>query len=168
MNRSAGFKSKTITRQRIAAYLGGVEFARAYKKQKALPKVQRQQKLPQQQDKLRVPVGVIPDDLQAAMGTRRSVLSLSGYTIGKQKGAHPEIKPADYALVQRIVDGDLVYRQSDTHRIGFARDDEGKLWQAAWKRTQDDEEALLLNLHRTTERRLDEAENRYGKPLKRR
>ncbi len=168
MIRLADFRTGAITRQRIAEYLGGVEFARAYKKQKALPKVQRQQKLPQQQDKLRVPVGVIPDDLQAAMGTRRPVLSLSGYTIGKQKGSHPEIKPADYALVQRIVDGDHVYRQSDTHRIGFAQDDEGKLWQATWKRTQDDGEVLLLNLHRSRARRLAAAEEKYGKPLKRR
>ena len=164
----AGFKSGTITRRRIAAYLGGVEFARAYKKQKALPRAQRKQKIPQQQDKLRVPVGVIPDDLQAAMGTRRSVLSLSGYTIGKQKGAHPEIEPADYAMVQRIMDGDLVYRQSDTHRVGFARDGEGRLWQTAWKRTQDDGEVLLVSLHRSQDQRLAAVAAKYGKPLKRR
>ena len=152
MIRSTGFKSGTITRRRIAEYLGGAGFARVYKKQKALPKAQRRQKLPQQQDKLRVPVGVIPDDLQAAMGTRQSVLSLSGYTIGKQKGAHPEVKPADYAMVQRIVDGDRVYPQSDTHRLGFAQDDEGKWWVAAWKRTQDDAEVLLVHFRRAQEK----------------
>ncbi len=168
MIRSTGFKSGTITQRRIAECLGGVEFARAYKKQKALPKAQRKQKLPQQQDKLRVPVGVIPDDLQTAMGTRRSVLSLSGYTIGKQKGAHPEVKPADYAMVQRIVDGRYIYPQSDTRRLGFAQDDEGKWWAAAWKRTQADTETLLLNLHRTKARSVAEAEKKYGKPLKRR
>ncbi len=168
MVRLAGFRSGTITRWRIAAYLDGVEFARAYKKQKVLPRAQRKQKIPQQQDKLRVPVGVIPDDLQADMGTRRSVLSLSGYTIGKQKGSHSEVKPADYAMVQRIVDGDHVYRQSETHRLGFAQDDEGRLWEAAWKRTQDDGEMLLLNLYRSRDQRLAAAEDKYGKPLKRR
>ncbi len=168
MIRSTGFKSGTITQRRIAEYLGGAEFARAYKKQKVMKASERTKPLPKKQDKLRVPVSVLPDDLQAAMGTRRPVLSLSGYTIGKQKGSHPEVKPADYALVQRIVDGDLVYRQSDTHRIGFARDDEGKLWAAAWKRTQDDGELLLLNLHKERERRIEIVEKKYGPPLKRR
>ena len=168
MIRSTGFKPGTITRRQIAEYLGGVEFARAYNKQKALTASERTKPLPKKQDKLRVPVGVLPDDLQADMGTRRPVLSLSGYTIGKQKGAHPEVKPADYAIVQRIVDGDRVYPQSDTHRLGFAQDDKGRLWEAAWKRTRDDGEVLLVNLYRSRDQRLAAAEEKYGKPLKRR
>ncbi len=156
---SAG-RGEAITRARIAEDLGGAGFALIYKKQKAVGESERTKPLPKKQDQLRVPVGVIPDDLQADMGTRRPVLSLSGYTIGKQKASHPEVKPADYAMVQRILDGDRILPQSDTHRIGFAQDDEGKWWAAAWKRTQDDGEALLLNLHRTTARRVPDTANR--------
>ena len=44
----------------------------------------------------------------------------------------------------------------------------GRLWQAAWKRTRDDGELLLLNLHRERARRIEIVEKKYGKPLKRR
>ena len=167
MNRSAGFRSKTITRQRIAAYLGGVEFARVYKRQKALTAVERAQPLPKKQDRLRVPVGVMAADLRADMGTFQRVVALSGYTIGKQKGAHPEIEPADYAMVQRIVDGGHIYRQSDTHRIGFAQDDEGQWWAAAWKRARDDREVLLVHFRRAQEYQSRTAPKKYGDALQR-
>ncbi len=165
MIRSASFRSGTITRRRVAAYLGGVEFARVYKRQKALTAVERAQPLPKKQDRLRVPVGVMAADLRADMGTFQRVVTLSGYTIGKQKGAHPEIEPADYAMVQRIVDGGHIYRQSDTHRIGFAQDGEGQWWAAAWKKTRDDGEVLLVHFRRAREHQLHSAARRHRETL---
>ena len=116
---------------------------------------------------VRVPVGVLAADLRADMGTCRQMLTLSGYTIGKQKREHPEIKSADYAMVQRIVDGWHIYRQSDTHRIGFAQDDEGQWWAVAWKRTRDDREMLLVHFRRAREYQLHSAARRHRETLQR-
>ena len=165
MIRSTKFKSGTITRRRIAEYMGGAEFARVYQRQKALTAAERIKPMPK--DRLRVPVGILAADLRGDMGTFQRVVTLSGYTIGKQKGAHPEIEPADYAMVQRIVDGGHIYRQSDTHRIGFAQDDNGQWWAAAWKRTRDDREVLLVHFRRAQEYQSRTAPKKYGDALQR-
>ena len=89
-------------------------------------------------------------------------MALSGYTIGKQRWEHPEVAPADYVMVQRILDGGLIYRQEDPiRRIGFAVDDDGKFWTATWKKTRDGSGVYLLNLRRAGRGAPRRAERRY-------
>ena len=121
--------------------------------------------------------------IDRAIDGRDMLAALSGYTIRKQraergKGEGREnfrpVNPEDYVMVQRIMDGGAIYRNNYTRisgdqtiiRIGYARDDEGKLWTAVWKRTADGQ-VFLTSLHRVKERDLAGAERRLGPPIKR-
>ncbi|MGR3985007.1 MAG: hypothetical protein OD817_07130 [Gammaproteobacteria bacterium] len=158
--------SITATRAEIAAYLRTEQFARIYREAAPLSRVARRMPMSKRAERLCLPVGAPAKNLQRDMEMEGKALILSIYTIRKQKWEHPEIAPADYAIVQRILDGARIYRQSETHRVGFAADDDGNWWTAAWKKTQDGGEAYLLNLRRCGEQETTRAAQKYGKPLK--
>ncbi|MDA7972785.1 MAG: hypothetical protein MPK10_09525 [Gammaproteobacteria bacterium] len=155
---------KTRTRTDINEYLHGEEFARIYQAISPISRVAREAPLPKRADSLRVQVGELTEFLRGELGVEHGVMMLSGYTIGKQRWEHPEVAPADYVMVQRILDGGLIYRQKDeTRRIGFAFGADGKCWTAAWKRTRDGSGVYLLNLRLGGERALRNARrDEYG------
>ena len=111
-----------------------------------------------------VRVGVLTEVLRGEVGVERGGMRLSGDSIGKQRGEHPEVAPAEYVMGQRSWDGGLIYRQKDeTRRIGFAFGADGKCWTAAWKRTRDGSGVYLLNLRLGGERALRNARrDEYG------
>ncbi|MGR3914470.1 MAG: hypothetical protein OD918_08105 [Gammaproteobacteria bacterium] len=157
----------SITAAEIAAYLRTEQFARIYREAAPLSRIARRMPLAKRAEILRLPVGAPPKNLQRDMEIAGNALILSIYTIRKQKWEHPEVVPADYAMVQRILDGAHIYRQSETHRIGFAADDDGNWWTAAWKKTRGGgDEAYLLNLRRCGEKETARAARKYGNPLK--
>ena len=153
---------KTRTRTDINEYLHGEEFARIYQAISPISRVAREAPLPKREDSLRVAVGELTEFLRGELGVERGVMMLSGYTIGKQRWEHPEVAPADYVMVQRILDGGLIYQQEDPiRRIGFAVDDDGKCWTATWKKTRDGSGVYLLNLRRAGRGAPRRAERRY-------
>lgn len=50
------------------------------------------------------PLVVIPADDAREIGARGTVADLSASTARKQKGAHPELTPQEYALAQQVID----------------------------------------------------------------
>ena len=157
-------KTRARKRREIAEYLLGGEFARIYAATPPISSTTRKAPLPKREDSLRVQVGMLTGFLQRELGVEGGVVLLSGYTIGKQKAEHPEVAPGDYLMVQRILDGGLIYRQKDeARRIGFAFGEDGKCWTAAWKRTRDGSGVFLLNLRLGGERALRNARrDEYG------
>ena len=87
-------------------------------------------------------------------------MRLSGETAAKQRRVHPDLKPDDYALVQRILDEGELFRTDDRRMVGFVEAD-GRLWRASIKSTDDGSETYLATLHRARERDLRSAERRY-------
>ena len=159
-------KTRARKRREIADYLGGGEFARIYYAISPISRVAREAPLPKRANALRVSVGELAGYLRRDLETGCRFMALSGYTIGKQRWEHPEVAPADYAVVQRILDGGLIYRQNETHRIGFATGDDGKCWTAAWKKTRDGSGVYLLNLRLGGERTLRTVERNFVRVLR--
>ena len=63
----------------------------------------------QRKDRLFIPAAVLEDDLMEELGVGIWRIILSGATLRKQKTKHKNVKASDYLMLQRIVDGDLVY-----------------------------------------------------------
>ena len=95
------------------------------------------------------PVAVLDGAVLAAIrGTSRTV-RLSGYTAEKQ-ASHREgqnFTAADYARVQRMIDRGEVFQSADRRAMGFI-EEEGRLWRAVLKSSQDGSETYLTTLHR--------------------
>ena len=105
-------------------------------------------------------VAVASDVLLRAIGGRSRTVRLSGATAAKQRRAHPDLRPDDYALVQRIVDeGEIFKARRRRHAIGFATVD-GRLWRAVLKATADGSETYLVSLHKASKRNLRSAGQR--------
>ena len=105
-------------------------------------------------------VAIAPDVLLRTIGGRSQTVRLSRYTAAKQRRVHPDLKPDDYALVQRILDEGELFRTDDRRMVGFVEAD-GRLWRAAIKSTDDGSETYLATLHRARKRDLRSAERRY-------
>ena len=97
------------------------------------------------------PVGLLGEDLKAALGSEASVLRLSTFTHIKQQ-AHRRgqaFTPADYRRVQALLDEGTALQESDRLMLVFGVI-EGKLWKAVVKRTESGRELYLQSLHRAT------------------
>ena len=101
-------------------------------------------------------VAVAPDALLQAIGGRSRTVRLSGETAAKQRRAHPDLKPDDYALVQRILDEGELYRSSPHHALGFVEID-GRPWRAVFKATRNGAETDAVSLHRVDPSRMRRA-----------
>ena len=73
----------------------------------------------------------------------------------RQLYRHPGLRPADYARVQRILDGGQLLRESDRVAVAFLFEN-GAWWRAVLKATAD--EIYLLSYHRVEQRHLERAE----------
>ena len=110
------------------------------------------------------PVAVLDGPTLAAIsGTSRTV-RLSGYTTEHQRDrrAGQGFTAADYHRVQRIFDGEEIFRGRDRVAIGFMEED-GRLWRAVVKSTQDGSETYIETLHRARPRDLAAARRRLKK-----
>ena len=101
-------------------------------------------------------VAVAPDALLRAIGGRSRTVRLSCYTAAKQRRVHPDLKPDDYALVQRILDDGEMFRSGPHHAVGFVEID-GRLWRAVYKATRDGAETYAVSLHRVDPTRMRRA-----------
>lgn len=110
------------------------------------------------------PIAVLDGATLAAIsGTSRTV-RLSGYTTQHQRDrrAGQGFTAADYHRVQRIFDGEEIFMGRDRVAIGFMEED-GRLWRAVVKSTQDGSETYIETLHRARPRDLAAARGRLKK-----
>ena len=85
---------------------------------------------------------------RVAIAGRSGTARLSAATAAKQARRHSDLRPENYALVQRILDEGQVFRaHRANHAVGFLEVD-GKLWRVVVKATADGLETYVLSLHR--------------------
>ena len=159
-------------RRRIVEYFGGVGFADLYRRLESLPVDEKKRREIQRKDRLFVLGAVLEDDQMEELGVNIWRIILSGATLRKNKTRHKEVKASDYLMLQRIVDGDRIYRykegpRRETHRVGFAKDDNGKWWFAAWKKTEDGKELYFNTLYKVSPRLVEQAKSKYGERIER-
>ena len=167
--------ARQIARGKIIEYLGGVGFANFYHRQlKPLPdkETDAERTARQEKERLFIPAAVLEDDLMEEFGVDIWRIVLPQGMLRKVKREHKEVEASDYLMLQRIVDGDLVYHdftegRRGTHLRGIAQDDNGKWWFAAWKKTGDGRELFFTTLFSIRERDLRRHLNRLGEPIKR-
>ena len=102
-------------------------------------------------------LAVVPDAVLGAVRGRSRTLRLSSETVA----SHPrfaEFSPEDGLRVQRILDEGRVFRSAEISRvaIGFLEED-GRVWRAVVKATEDGRQTYLETLHRATERNMARA-----------
>ena len=160
-------------RRQIVEYFGGVGFADLYRRLEPLPGDQKKWPEIQREDRLFISAAVLEDDLMEELGVGIWRILLSGATLRKQRTKHKNVKASDYLMLQRIVDGGLVYHdmmpgRRGTHLVGLAQDDNGTWWVAGWKKTKDGRELYFNTLYRVRERDLQRYLRKLGRPIKRR
>ena len=97
------------------------------------------------------PVAVAPNAVSDALGTSTGVVRFSGWQAAKQLFRHPDLRPASYALVQRVLDDGEIFRQYTSIAVGFV-EDQGAWWRAVFKAVPASDELYLLSLHRVEPR----------------
>lgn len=115
------------------------------------------------------PVAIVRPEVLGAIGGRSHTLRFTGETAAKQAGVrlspdgkhargHPDVQPADYGLVQQILDEGEWFeaRQSERHASGFLEID-GKLWRTVIKASEDEDKTFMQTLHRARNRDLTSA-----------
>ena len=162
-------------RRRIVEYFGGVGFADLYRQLEPLPKKETdtEKAARKRKERLFIPGAVLEDDLMEEFGVDVWRVIVPEGMLRKEKSNHPEVKVSDYLMLQRIVDGDLVYhdlssKRRGTHMYGLAQDDDGEWWFAAWKKTEDGGELYFTTLHNVSGRSRQKALRKEGKRIKRR
>ena len=109
------------------------------------------------------PVASVEDAaLKSALGAKSGVVRLSGETAAKQMVTHHDLAPADYALVQRILDEGELFTERKRHAAGFLQVD-GKIWSAVVKGTGDGSRTYLASFHRAQPRDLEKAHFRLDR-----
>ena len=161
-------------RRRIVEYFGGVEFADLYRRLEPLPEGETNTAAAarQKKERLFIPGAVLEYDQMEELGVDVWRVIVPEGMLRKEKSNHPEVKASDYLMLQRIVDGDLVYhdlssKRIGTHMYGLAQDDDGKWWFAAWKKTEDGRELYFTTLYSFRDRGLQRALSKAGKQIKR-
>ena len=82
-----------------------------------------------------------------AIGGKSKTVRLSGETAAKQTVNHHDLSPQDYARVQRLLDGGELFVKDDRRAYAFLEED-GRLWRAVVKVTEDGSETFLVTYHR--------------------
>ena len=92
-------------------------------------------------------VATLGASTRVAIGGRSGTARLSAATAAKQARRHSDLRPENYALVQRILDeGQVFLARRANHAVGFLEVD-GKLWRVVVKATADGLETYVLSLH---------------------
>ena len=102
-------------------------------------------------------VGVLDDATLAALGGQSKQVLLSPETATKQAERHPDIRPGDYALVQRLLDCGDAIREGERTLVFAATGRGGKYWRAVIKRTADGRETYLVTFHRIKQSQYEKA-----------
>ncbi|HEX5276498.1 MAG TPA: phage minor head protein [Fluviicoccus sp.] len=71
------------------------------------------------------PVGVLNEDRMAMLGTDAKTVSISEFTVAKQKDHHPELAAAEYRQVQRVLDKGVPLNYKDRHLGFYLNEDNG-------------------------------------------
>ena len=165
-------------RRRIVEYFGGVGFADLYRRLEPLPKKETDTEKAARRFRGRIVYlyralcwrMTLWKNLELIYGgsscTRSVRCVRRNRTIQKWKAS-------DYLMLQRIVDGELVFhdlssKRIGTHMYGLAQDDDGEWWFAAWKKTEDGRELYFTTLHNVSGRSRRKALRKEGKRIKRR
>ncbi len=112
------------------------------------------------------PAAVLGGPVMAAIGARSRTARLSAETAAKQARRHPDLEPADYARLQRILDqGEMFVEDNGRFAQGFLEED-GRLWKAVVKSAAGGDEAYIVSLHRSKAADLDVTRRRFG-PIRR-
>lgn len=94
------------------------------------------------------PVGILDRELAQRIGASAQVVRFSQETAVKQVDHHPEVQPADYALVQAALDRGTVVQDGDTSLVFVHQGD--TWWHAAVKATRSGRALFLSSFRRTT------------------
>lgn len=94
------------------------------------------------------PVAILDRQLGQRIGAKAQVVRLSQDTLLKQRREHPEVQPADYALVQAALDRGTVVQDGDTSLVFVHHGD--TWWHAAVKATTSGRALFLTSFRRTT------------------
>ena len=93
------------------------------------------------------PVGVLPKDRAAQLGSSSRTILFSSATSQKQrKDGKRSLSAEDYLKVQELVDSGKATPDRPNH-IVFTKEIDGRLWKAAVKATGDGKELYLSSLH---------------------
>ena len=105
------------------------------------------------------PIALMPAGAMQAIGAQSHTVRLSPDGAVHQRERHPDIAPADYARLQRILDEGEVFRVGPHHAIAFLEMD-GRPWRAVIKATRDGSETYLQTLHKAQPHNLAAARRR--------
>jgi SPP1 gp7 family putative phage head morphogenesis protein len=95
-----------------------------------------------------LPVGVLDEEYRDMFDTEAQTVRLSDETLLKQVAKRPGLTASDYAKVQAVLEaGQLIVKDKDLHRV-FIRE-EGRLYRAVVKVTEDRSELYLVSYRRT-------------------
>ena len=95
-----------------------------------------------------VEVAVLDNDALVALAGLSKSVYLSAATAQKQAEHHPDIRPEDYSLVQRLIDHGMVVLEGNRMMVFVRSDAAGKFWRAVVKRTADARETYPVTFHR--------------------
>lgn len=108
------------------------------------------------------PIAVLDGALTKAIGGTSRTVRLSDYTVRKQADHRKtqDFTAGDYARVQRIIDRGEFFESAELRGMGFLQED-GQLWSAVLKSTQDGSETYLMTLHMARRRDLVAARRNF-------
>lgn len=98
------------------------------------------------------PVAVLDDALREAIQSDADLVWLSAETVDKQ-AKHPEIGPAEYRLVQHMLDAGEIYAQGDDRIVTLWEGE--RFYRAALKRTQAGDKNYFLTLFETLSKKAE-------------
>ena len=99
------------------------------------------------------------------MGARAKAVRLSQATAEKQGARHPELSPADYRRIQRMLDEGEVVRQGRRHLVATLRD--GDRWYQVVVKVTKDRRGLFIVSYRRARSEQSAVARRRGNVVKR-
>jgi len=108
------------------------------------------------------PVAILNAADKAALEAEAEVIMLSRATMEKQDAHHDDLTLDDYRLLQRVIETGIAEQQSPERMRYFWRDDSGKWWRAAIKRTASKLELFVTSFHRLNAKERRKLEIKYG------
>ena len=102
------------------------------------------------------PIAVLHPEKADAIGSKSHILRLSDKTAVKQRMHHLDIEVKNYQRIQVMLDEGQWFRQGKRNAIVFFEEN-GKLWRAVLKSTNDGKQAFMKTLHRAKNNNLRNA-----------
>jgi uncharacterized protein with gpF-like domain len=108
------------------------------------------------------PVAILNAADKATLDAEASVVMLSRATMEKQNARHEDLALDDYRQLQRIIETGIAEQESAERMRYFWKDDAGKWWRAAVKRTASKLELFVTSYHRLNFKEGRKIEVNYG------